>query len=278
MNSQDRVSKLLVHITPLRTQLANHEMYRRLGSIDDMRVFMGSHVFAVWDFMSLLKSLQRCLTCVELPWIPLGRASTRRLINEIVLEEESDSINGVVTGHFELYIEAMNQIGADTRPITRLLHELASVPLNEAIACCGAPAGAVAFMRSTFSFIDTGKPHVISAAFTFGREDSIPAMFRMISNAVQLYPESMTLLSTYLIRHLQLDEEDHAPKAIEMLCDLCGDDDVKWDEAASAAYLALEARLRFWTAIASNFTLERPVERNDGVSQFDDILAQPAMA
>src|SRR5258706_11224465 len=75
---------------PLRQQIINHKVYSAINDIDDLKVFMQYHIFAVWDFMSLLKALQNNLTCTSVPWFPKGSADTRHLINEIVVGEESD--------------------------------------------------------------------------------------------------------------------------------------------------------------------------------------------
>ena len=111
----NHLRKIHVEISTLREQLIQHKMYANIKTIEDFQGFMEQHIFAVWDFMSLLKSLQRGLTSVEVPWSPVGSPTTRRFINEIVLGEESDiDSNGKVSSHFELYLDAMNQIGAKT--------------------------------------------------------------------------------------------------------------------------------------------------------------------
>src|SRR5580704_18311388 len=92
-------------------------LYAALDSRPAILTFMEHHVFAVWDFMSLLKSLQRNLTCVELPWVPTGPTGSRRLINDIVLVEESDERGDGFISHFELYLEGMAQAGADRAAI-----------------------------------------------------------------------------------------------------------------------------------------------------------------
>ena len=260
MPHEGNLSRLVERIAPARAELAAHPLYESIRTVDDIRVFMEQHVFAVWDFMCLLKGLQRLITCVELPWLPVGKARTRRLINEIVLEEESDLIDGIATGHFDLYLVAMEELGADTglaRSFLRLLGE--GFDLDRALAIAGAPAPAAAFVRSTFRTLETTKPHIVAASFTFGREDSIPSMFRNLLPVVARNDEARTL-SAYLERHLLLDEEDHGPKAVEMVCDLCGDDPAKWEEATASAEFAIRARLQFWDGLLADLRAAGPAE------------------
>ncbi len=261
-----RVERLLAAVGEVRAELATHPMYERMRTIDDVRVFMEHHVLAVWDFMSLLKALQRGVTCQALPWRPVGQAGTRRLVNEIILEEESDVVDGVATGHFELYLRAMDEVGADTRPICEVIRLLeGGAGLDEAMSGAGIGVDDTDFVRATFRFIETGKPHVIAAAFTFGREDSIPMMFRRLSQTVLRHRERTPTLLTYLDRHMQLDEEDHGPKAVEMVCQLCGHDDRLWAEAADAAREAILARLALWSSIERLLPMSRPANSDDVV-------------
>ena len=86
------IDKLKGDIRSTRDRVIGHPLYSALHDNRAINIFMEHHVFAVWDFMSLLKSLQRNLTCVEVPWVPTGPTGSRRLINDIVLVEESDEL------------------------------------------------------------------------------------------------------------------------------------------------------------------------------------------
>lgn len=235
-------------IEPLRQKLLNHGMYRRLQSPAALACFMEHHVFAVWDFMSLLKELQRRLTCVEVPWVPQGNAAVRALVNEIVLGEESDSS---VCSHFELYLAAMREAGADVEPAERFIGQLRqgrSVP--EALVAVGAPNCVQQFVAATFEILATGKDHAVAAAFTYGREDLIPSMFgQLVTNLSQQFPGRFGTLRYYFDRHIQLDGDEHAKLGQQMVADLCGQDGHRWQEARGAAVFALEQRLLLWDGI-----------------------------
>ncbi|MBD2715810.1 DUF3050 domain-containing protein [Microvirga sp. STR05] len=253
----DSIAELQQALAPAREQLVAHGVYQSLHSLHDLRVFMEHHVFAVWDFMSLLKALQRELTCVEVPWVPRGNPATRRLINDIVLEEETDvDPEGRPASHFELYLRAMRECGADTAPIEKLLAALAAgATVGQALEQAQAPASVQKFVLATFRIIDSGKPHTVAAAFTFGREDVIPDMFRhLVADLTQRFPGQLDTFSYYLNRHIQLDEEVHTPLAQQMVRDLCGDDAQRWQESREVAVGCMQARIALWDGIRAALT------------------------
>jgi len=251
-NSNYRIERLKAGIEPLRDHLINHHLYKNINSLAELNVFMEHHVFAVWDFMSLLKSLQQKLTCTTLPWMPVGNANTRYLINEIVSGEESDvDENGNRTSHFELYLKAMEQAGCPPTAIDDLFNELNyGKNIDEALIIADIPKAARKFVQHTFDVIDGNQGHIQAAVFTFGREDLIPGMFISMVKEISLQlPGKVDTLLYYLQRHIEVDGDHHSQLAYQMTAELCGDDDRKWNEALAAVKTALEARIALWDGI-----------------------------
>jgi hypothetical protein len=250
----DRVKILVENIEGERKTLVSHPVYTRVRSLDELYIFMQHHVFAVWDFMSLLKSLQRTLSCVEVPWTPLGDPYLRRLVNDIVLSEETDEDGtGGYGSHFELYLGAMRQVGADTGAIDDFVKRIErKESVSDALIRCGAPVGALRFVQTSFDVIDSKELHRIAAYFTFGREDVVPDMFRNIvmemrkSNSMQL-----DRFVYYLDRHIAVDTDVHGPMAFAMIDRICGDSHVKWQEAEEAAVAAIRSRVKLWDTVAA---------------------------
>jgi hypothetical protein len=235
-------------ISTLTTQLRTHSLYKAVQTPAALQIFAEHHVFAVWDFMSLLKSLQRSLTCVAVPWTPPTSGRTARLINEIVLGEESDLLPGGGYGsHFELYLGAMQEIGANTEPIETFLRLLSEgVPLSGALAQSAAPRPAITFVESTFAIIAEGRTHEIAAAFALGREDLVPQMFTSVATASAFLRHTHPQFFYYLDRHIELDGDSHGPLAQEMLDALCAGIPERQAEAEAAVVRALTARLALW--------------------------------
>ena len=245
------LEKLLSTIAPLQKQIVQHELYSNINTIESIRTFMQYHVVAVWDFMSLLKSLQQNLTCVSTPWVPVGTANTRYLINEIVTGEESDvDEQGNRISHFELYLRAMEQAGADITPIQQLIQTIKKgTPVKEAIQDSALPKGAKKFAAHTFNLIEKNEPHILAAVFTYGREDLIPEMFASILEKIQpTNGYSIDLAKYYIERHIEVDGGHHSHLATAMTQELCGSDSQKWEAAMEAASQALQARIALWDA------------------------------
>ena len=238
-----KISELNKKLQPYRNEIVKHKLYSKLKTKSDIKKLMESHVFAVWDFMSLQKALQINLTCFEIAWRPIGDPKIRRLVNSIVLEEESDvDSEGNPASHFELYLEAMKECEAETSTIETFMKNLnknSRPKINEDID---------SFLNTTFSIIEGGKSHEIASAFTFGREDLIPDMFLAIVNDMNK-EKSFDKFGYYLERHIELDGGDHGPLALELICNLCGDDEKKWDEVQEVAIKCLKARKLLWDKI-----------------------------
>lgn len=239
-------------IARLQEPLNQHPLYAAVQTIDDLRVFMAHHIYSVWDFMSLLKALQQQIAPAAQPWKPRGSSSVRFFINQIVLGEESDEGlpdadgNPTYASHFELYCDAMREVGADPEPAIHCAEVAADQGIEAAFRLPATPAAALEFMRSTFGFIATDKSHVIGAAFAIGREHIIPEMFRALLARMNITREQAPSFHYYLDRHIHLDEDFHAPLSLKMVNELIGGDATKQAEAEAAAIAAVEARIRFW--------------------------------
>ena len=239
-------------IKPLRDKLLNHQVYNSLDTLNDLKTFLEHHVFAVWDFMSLLKALQKELTCVSVPWTPKGNPTTRKLINEIVLGEETDQDeNGIPISHFELYVSAMTDCQADISEIKHLIELVNSgQDLRTALLQLTTPTSVKEFVLFSFDTIETKEPHKIAAAFTFGREDLIPDMFSaLVTNLNTKSTDKLNKLIYYLDRHIEIDAEVHGPLAMQMIEELCGNDKNKWNDCLSISKMALQKRLNLWDGI-----------------------------
>lgn len=242
-------------LSSLTKQLNNHPLYSELHSLNDLRAFMEHHVYSVWDFMSLLKCLQHWLAPAQVPWRPLNSPVVRFFINQIVLGEESDEappdVNGNVTyaSHFELYCSAMREIGADPSAVLNFSEVAAQQGINAAFALKTTPSAARTFMQTTFNFIHTGQPHIVAAAFAFGREHIIPMMFRAMLKQMNITSRDAPSFHYYLERHIHLDEDFHAPLSARMVEELINGDELKLHEAENAAQQAITARLQFWDGV-----------------------------
>lgn len=222
-----------------QTALNQHPLFTEIKSIPQLRFFMESHVFAVWDFMSLLKRLQRDITCVEVPWRPSRYPDEMvRFINQIVLGEESDvAPNGEAISHYKLYLQAMREVGASTVGIEAFLPTLDVSTI---------PSHAREFTRFTLQTAREASVVEVAAAFFYGREKLIPGMFDGIIHALGESKLACPTLLYYLEQHVKVDAEEHGPLSEKCLRILCGGDPALMAQAENYGLKALQARQELW--------------------------------
>jgi hypothetical protein len=232
--------------------LLAHPVYERVSDFEDLQVFMEHHVWAVWDFFTFAKRLQREVTCVELPWTPPADRASAFFVNEIVLGEESDELpDGGHASHFELYLMAMSEVGADSSSIERFIGNLPT--RADVFAALAAhrqelPGLVYSFLERDFDLALNGKPHEVAAAFYLGREDAIPGMFERLLAALPSTPP-LDGLRYYLERHIELDGDEHGPLAAQLVANLVRGDETRQEEARRAALRALHARMLLWDGV-----------------------------
>jgi Protein of unknown function (DUF3050) len=245
-------------VAPLRETLLKHPIYTQVDSLDRLREFMQIHVFAVWDFMSLVKRLQSEVTCHQLPWLPPARRQVARFANEVVLGEESDlGLDGKPASHFELYLRAMDEVGAGTAEIRTFIARIDQGENWEtALKELKAPAGITDFVSETLRCAIYGSVVEVASYFFFGREDVIPEMFKKLL-ALWSGRAEVPHFSFYLERHIELDGESHGPWAQEMLMALAGQDEERWMQATGAARRAITSRIRLWDSVVAQLRNSR---------------------
>lgn len=251
-SKEERLRELQSATAEGRSALLNHSLYDRLGELDHLRHFMQFHVFAVWDFMSLLKAFQRSFGGSSIPWLPPSSPTAARLINEIVLAEESDvDRDGGFASHFELYYRGMKQCEAPSTWIDQFLEAVGNgSDIQTALGQGSIPNAVGDFVRHTFSVIEAGQQIELASVFTVGREDLLPQLFENMVKKLNLEANgNLSDFEYYLGRHIELDGDQHGPMAQQMLCEICGDCDSAWERAIAAANHTLSARKQLWDAI-----------------------------
>ena len=127
-NKSFSFAQFQTNIYPFKEQLLNHQIYGQVDEIRKTKIFMESHIFGTWDYLTMFKSLQRALTSLNIHLLEKGTLQLPFVMNQIILNEELDDESSreylSAIGIYQLYIKAMEEIGADTKPITYLVDSI----------------------------------------------------------------------------------------------------------------------------------------------------------
>ena len=245
------MNNIVRELEPIKDKLRSHPLYNNIKDVEDLKIFSSAHVYAVWDFMSLLKFLQIKLTSTSLPWFPSENNTTAKLINEIVAGEETDEDhNANPMSHFEMYINSIQEFGLDTDEILTNINSLNKLEsIEDDIDKLNIKEYVKNFLKFTFSVIKRGNVHEVASVFTFGREDLIPDMFIPLIEGINAENNDLNKLIYYFKRHIEVDGDLHGPMSMEMLSYLCNNDGKKISESSSISKEALLARISLWDGI-----------------------------
>jgi hypothetical protein len=239
------------------TAMKRHRVFGLIQTVEDLQTFMSWHAFAVWDFMSLVKRIQIEFTSTQLPWVPPRNPQAARLINEIVLGEETDvAVGGGHLSHYELYLAAMKEVGADATQVQTFTDLVSNhIPVAQALQQSGAPAAVAEFVTSTIQLATKGSIEQVLGSFVFGREDAIPEMFKNLLGMWGMNEKTAPMFVYYLQRHIELDGDEHGPAAMRMLENQINGNAAQLVVLLKAAIEALAQRIKLWDALAK--ALER---------------------
>ncbi len=247
----DLFDSLKEELAGLRHRLLKHPIYAEVNSVEKLCRFMEAHVFAVWDFKSLAKRLQRDFTCVELPWVPPSSPEAARFINEVILGEETDrGLDAKPQSHLELYLSAMKEVGAHTETFHDFLRRVRrGAEPAAALAALSVPGFVRSFVTETIDCARNASTVEVTAAFFFGREDVIPEMFERFLSLWDKEDTETPYFAYYLRRHIELDREEHGPLAEKLLVEIAGTNVEKWRLAKDSATRAIQGRLSLWDGV-----------------------------
>ena len=238
------INEINKEIEPLIEKLENHKLNSILNNEKSLQIFMQHHVFAVWDFMNIVKTLQQNIAPVQIPWKPPVNPHVVRFIHELVLAEESDiTLDKQSLSHFEMYLLSMKEIGADTAPIQNWVHH------NKVE---GVPSGSLNFLEVTQSILATGDMVKVASMFCYSREKLIPRLFSNILNAHQFLKARAPQFQYYIQRHIEIDGEEHGDLSVEILKHYCEENPAHFQKAKDTAVLTLNSRVQLWDNIVDN--------------------------
>lgn len=257
-------SDLTNEIRRVTIELQNHSLYKSVRTMEDVKTYMGHQVWCVWDFMALLKSLQKGLLNNDIEWLPPYDGSIGAFIYEILLTEETDITDSGSghSSHFETYVKAMRQAGANTKPIDTFIANLkAGKGFDESVKGTDIPDAALDFVRNTLKHAHA-ELHKAVSVFCISREGIIPGMFTTFLSNFNL-ENNLSTFRWYLKRHIEVDSDSHGPLSVKLFKMVVGNEAERLNEALEAALNALYARIKFLDSILYHIQLKSKATQHE---------------
>ena len=254
-------------IAPFNSKLINHKIYGQISDMRKTKIFMESHVFSVWEYLTMLKALQRELATRDISFLHENVPDLPYLINQIVLneeiEEESRGEYLSAMGLYQLYINSMDEIGADSNPIKYFVDCIkVNKNWNNTIRDTitrfdNIPIQTYEYLNYNLKMIELSEIHELAGIFFFGREDINSKFILLIKSNIE-HEKSLSNLKNIIKRHVDDDSKNKNPILGEYINNiLCKDDDKKWKKVEISVIEAIKKRIELWDGMLDLFERER---------------------
>ena len=241
-------------VVSVADRTAAHPVFSLVTSLEQARTYMEFQVWCVWDFMCLAKAVQTGLGTFTIPWLPPKNGALLAAINEIISGEETDTgPDGKIASHFEIYLAAMHQAGADTTAINTFLQALRDgVNWEAALHKSGAHPGSIRYVSGTIR-TSLEPLHRSVASFCLGREELVPMMLVTMLRNIPRLPE-LEMFRWYIQRHIALDAESHGPLSSDLFDSIAGVDAETRQDALKTAAWAIAERADYLDVIMTDLS------------------------
>ncbi len=229
--------------------LETHKLYERVSDENALRTFVEHHVICVWSYSFLLRNIYQELVSVIHPLNSQGQKEAIRLISEIILDEEvEEQHDGSLMSHMEVYMEAMQDLGADLGPIVTFFDmQDAGADWQDALEAAEFSPAITEYARCIGSFFK--RPlHERAAILFYEGEPYIPDQFLSKLGLLSSKHRTHRLLD-YFERHIEGLKRPGFSAAGRLVEIFCGDSDAFNEAAEKAAECAMKARIEFWNQV-----------------------------
>lgn len=242
--------------------LANHKLYERVNDELSLRLFMEHHVICVWSYNFLLREIHQELVGLIHPLNSQSQKEAIRLVSEMILEEElEEQQDGSLLSHFEIYLEAMQDLGANISPIVSFF-DLQDSGQNWQTALKHArfPTAVSRYARKMNRFAQAPL-HEKAAALFYEGEPFIPDTFLLrigqLGNTVKI-----GRLLDYFERHIEGLRSPGFSASGRLVEILCNNDEKMSLEAEQSAEEAMKNRVELWGYITGQLeALPEPIKK-----------------
>ena len=226
--------------------LESHKLYERIYNEQALRLFVEHHVICVWAYNFLLRQIHQEVVALVHPLNSQAQKEAIRLVSKIILEEEvEEQHDGSLLSHLEIYLEAMQDLGADISPVVCFFDmQEAGYTWQEALKHANFSAPVALYARK-ISRLAQQPIHERAAALFYEGEPYIPDSF--LEQLGQMGTKAkVNRLLDYFERHIEGLKRPGFSASGRLVEIFCGDNELLNEDAEKAAEQAMKNRIELW--------------------------------